>query len=367
MKVGIISRTIPPFDRGGIQTHVLELSKALADEGIEVHLFIIGDELKTKKIHVHPVKFIPLPRLTIGQYISFSINAVRILKRFSLDLIHGHSMYSFGYAMMKRAPYVITLHGTQLNEFCIGIKSGFNFNHAVTDLGSVLMELCSARRADKVIVVSEENRRDVIAQYKIEDEKIRVIPNGVHTSDFQQSSCDARDILFVGRLHERKGIALLLKAFVDVHREVRDARLIIVGSGEEEKRLKVLAKRLGIDKATEFKGFVSDQELKALYSTAGLFVLPSYYEGFGIVLIEAMASGLPLVSVRTGSAIELIENGKNGFITDYEGMADSIIKVLENDKLRKSMGEESLRRVKRYEWRNIARMTIDVYDEVLNQ
>ncbi len=140
-----------------------------------------------------------------------------------------------------------------------------------------------------------------------------------------------------------------------------------MGSGEYESRLKGLAKRLKLGKKNvQFLGFVPEKTLIEVYSKSSIFVLPSYYEGFGIVLIEAMSAGLPLVSVRTGGATEVIEEGKNGYLVDYDNMHEPLLKLLGDEKLRIRMGKESRKRVeKKYDWKKIAGDVIKVYKEVL--
>ncbi len=374
MKIGMIGRSIPPFDRGGIQTHIAELSRALAQKGVETHVFIVGQGskkpgkyIKKKNLYVHPIPCIPLPRLTLGEYLSFSLNVGRKIKTYDLDLIHGHSMYSFGYALVKKLPYVLTMHGTQLNEFRGSLHYGAHPNHVITDFSSMLMERYSGRKADKIIVVSNENRNDVIAQYGVPRDKIATIPNGVDVTRFSSSNCKSKTLIFVGRLHERKGIDKLLESFSKVIKEEKNAFLNIVGSGEDEIRLKDMAKKLGLRKKNlEFHGFVTEEELTKIYEGSSIFVLPSYYEGFGIVLIEAMSAGLPLVSVRTGGATEVIEEGKNGYLVDHDNMHEALLKLLGDEKLRVRMGRASRKMVeKEYAWDKIAGDVIKVYDEVL--
>jgi 1,4-alpha-glucan branching enzyme len=374
MKIGMIGRSIPPFDRGGIQTHIAELSKALADKGIETHVFIVGrgsrkpgKESKSENLFVHPIPCMPLPNLTLGEYISFSLNNARYIKKYNLDLIHGHSMYSFGYAMTKNLPYVLTMHGTQLNEFKQSMQYGASPNHILTDFASIIMERYSGRKADKIIVVSNENRQDVINQYNVPEEKIATIPNGVNVSRFKPSDCDSKTIIFVGRLHERKGIDKLLESFAKVISEDSEAKLKIVGSGEDEQRLKDLAKKLHLGKKNlVFLGFVPEKKLADVYSSSSIFALPSYYEGFGIVLIEAMSAGLPLVSVRTGGAVEVIEEGENGYLVDYDNMHEALLKLLGDKDLRVQMGIASREKVeKEYDWKRIADEVLKVYQEVL--
>jgi glycosyltransferase involved in cell wall biosynthesis len=374
MKIGMIGRSIPPFDRGGIQTHIAELSKAIADKGIETHVFIVGEgskkpgkEIKQQNLLIHPIRCFPLPSLTLGEYMSYSLNCARHVRQYDLDLIHGHSMYSFGYALTKKLPYIATLHGTQLNEFKNSMQYGASPNHIITDFSSMLMERYSGKKADKVIVVSQENRRDVISQYGIPSEKIVTIPNGVNVSRFHSSKCTSKTIISVGRLHERKGIDKLLESFSKVIQEEPEAVLKIVGSGEDEARLKSLAKKLKLgSKNVKFLGFVPEKELPGIYSSSSIFVLPSYYEGFGIVLIEAMSAGLPLVSVRTGGATEVIEEGKNGFIVNHKNIHEALLRLLNDEQLRVRMGRKSRNKVeKEYDWTKIAGQVIKTYDDLV--
>ncbi len=374
MKIGMIGRSIPPFDRGGIQTHIAELSKALAAKDVDTHVFIVGrgsakpgKELEDKNYHVHPIPCMPLPSLTLGEYFTYSLNTTRYLKKYDLDLVHGHSMYSFGYALTKNSPFVLTMHGTQLNEFKQSIQYGAHPNHIITDFSSMLMERYSGRKADKIIVVSNENKRDVISQYHVPEDKIVTIPNGVDVSKFKPSTCESKTIIFVGRLHERKGIDKLLENFSKVVLEEPEAKLKIVGSGEDEMRLKALAKKLNLNKRNvEFTGFISENDLYGMYTSASIFALPSYYEGFGIVLIEAMSAGLPLVSVKTGGAVEVIKEDKNGYVVDYNNMHEALLKLLNDKDLRKRFGQVSRKIVEeRYDWKIIAGKILKVYKEVL--
>ncbi len=366
MKVGMITRTIPPYDRGGIQTHTLELSKALQKEGVEVHLFAIADDGFVDGVQVHRVGFFPLPRLTIGQYLSFTLNSLRYIKKVDLDLIHGHSMYSFGYSLRKSKPFVLTLHGTQLNEIQATLRSRPNLNHLITDGVSMLMERYSANKADEIICVSKQNAQDAHVQYSIHSGKLHVVHNGVDPSRFRRSSLTSNEILYVGRLHERKGLYEFLGCFSDVLKEAPSTRFKIVGTGEEERRLKRRVKELNIDDNVEFTGYVDEKELPTQYSHASIFVLPSLYEGFGIVLLEAMASGLPIVALPSKGPSEVIENGRNGFLVDLDKMADVIVSMLQDRELLKRMGNTNFDVAReRFTWTSVAKQTKKIYERAL--
>jgi glycosyltransferase involved in cell wall biosynthesis len=381
MKIGMVTRTISPFDRGGIQRHVKEISKALVKEGVEVHVFIVGKVLGMNRalypntplretisedgIHLHPVSVIPLPRLTLGEYISYSLNAARHIKKFKLDLVHGQSMYSFGCAFRKEFPLVVTVQGPQIEEFRTILNSQATLNHIITDRTNVFLEAYSTKKADVVITDSEKSKRIVVEEYGVDEGKIRVIlKEGVHLDQYVQSTCEDNILLFVGRLHERKGLDLLLPIFKEVLKN-EEAVLRIVGSGEIERSLKLQAKALGIQNNVEFMGYLPDSEMQRQYSKASIFVSPSRYEGFGITLLEALASGLPLVATDTGISSQVVEENKNGFIVDHDNMYDAILKLLRDKGLRTRMGRRSREIARDYSWSSAAKRMISVYEELI--
>lgn len=367
MRVGMITRTIPPYGHGGIQTHVAELSAALAREGVDVHLFVMGEGLELDGVRIHPVKATPFPGISLGLYWTYTFNCAREVAGHELDVIHGHSMYSFGYSMRRdRIPYVATIHGTQLNELRHGLSSSLNMNHAITDTFTTYMEMYTTRVADRLIAVSDENKRDIVSQYGTDPAKVEVVPNGIVPERFKVSDCSSPTVISVGRLHERKRVDLLIDAFAEVVKRIPGARLKIVGTGSMEGKLRAQVRRLGLEDSVEMTGFVPDGDLPGHYRSASVFALPSAYEGFGIVLIEAMAAGLPCVSVRTGGAVEVIRDGWNGHLVEYDTMADALVKVLSDRKKRRRMGRNARKLVEeKYAWRKIARDVIRIYESVM--
>jgi glycosyltransferase involved in cell wall biosynthesis len=261
---------------------------------------------------------------------------------------------------------VVTCHGTQLNEYRATRATTRDPNHTTTDYISYRMERYSARRADLVIAVSEENRVDVVEQYDVPGDRMRVIPNGIRPERFKEARPEGPTILFVGRLHQRKGVDVLLRAMPEVREHVPDARLLVAGSGEREGQLKALKEELGLGDEVEFLGFVPDEDLPDLYARARVFTMPSLYEGFGIVMIEAMASSVPVVAFATGGAPEVIEDGSNGYLADVDTLADRLVRVLEDPAGAAAMGRRGRELVEaRYSWRAVARRTAEVYGEVV--
>ena len=363
----MVARTVPPVDRGGIQNHVLELATALTAQGVDVTAYLLkGDYPEDLPFRVEQVSYVPLPRLTAGQYVSFSLAAGRRLRGGDHDVVHGHSMYGWGAALSRTGPMVVTCHGTQLNEFRATRATTRDPNHTTTDYISFRMERYAARRADLVITVSEENRADVVEQYGVPGERMRVIPNGIRPDRFHEARPEGPTVLFVGRLHQRKGVDHLLRAMPAVLEHVPDARLLVAGSGEREADLKALKVELDLGDSVEFLGFVPDADLPDLYARASVFTMPSLYEGFGIVMIEAMASSVPVVAFATGGAPEVIEDGVNGHLADPATLADRLVDVLSDPAGAAAMGRRGRRLVEeRYSWEAVARRTAEVYGEVL--
>ncbi len=346
---------------------MMELAMALEAEGVDVTAYLLkGDYPEDLPFRVEQVPFVPLPRLTAGQYVSFSLAAGRRIQGGDHDVVHGHSMYGWGAALSRRGPMVVTCHGTQLNEYRATRATTRDPNHTTTDYISYRMERYAARRADAVIAVSEENRVDVVEQYGIPEDRMRVIPNGIRPERFHQARPEGPTILFVGRLHQRKGVDHLLRAMPKVRERVPEARLLVAGSGEREAQLKALKEELDLGDVVEFLGFVPDEDLPDLYASATVFTMPSLYEGFGIVMIEAMASSVPVVAFATGGAPEVIEDGVNGHLADPDTLADRLADVLGDPANAAAMGRKGRQLVEeRYSWRAVAKRTLSVYEEVV--
>lgn len=175
--------------------------------------------------------------------------------------------------------------------------------------------------------------------------KICVIPYSVSLGDYyiRRSPHDGINILYVGSLSSRKGVSYLLMAFSYILKALRgsDIRLIIVGDGRLRKQLEKLAGELKIRDKVYFIGFVEHHKLPRYYAMADIFVLPSLVEVFGIVLIEAMAMGKPIVSTTAMGPREVVKNGKSGFLVKPRNpheLARAILKLILNDKLREKMG-----------------------------
>jgi glycosyltransferase involved in cell wall biosynthesis len=227
-------------------------------------------------------------------------------------------------------------------------------------------------KADSIIAVSKHVGDDLVKNSRINKKLIHIIKNPIDIDRVNHLSNkdvaeeffneDAPIILGVGRLSKEKGFKYLLKAF-SLLREKSNARLVILGEGKEEANLKELSINLGIDKKVFFLGF-KDNPYKYMKRST-IFVLPSLYESFGLVMIEAMACGIPVIATNSYVGIEdIIEHEKNGLIipvADENALAESILRLLDDMELRLSMSEEAKKNIRKF---SIERIT-DQYKAVL--
>jgi len=180
-------------------------------------------------------------------------------------------------------------------------------------------------------------------------------------------------ILYVGRLVDFKHVDWLIQAFANVLKEVPDAKLKIVGGGPERGNLEALVRKLGLQKYVTFTGLTPTYEaVTRYYKESEVFVLPSTVEGEAIVLKEAMATSLPLIAMNIpGSGVlSLMRDEENGFLLDPgrpEFIAEKLVQLLQNEKLRKRMGAAGRKFVEKYDWDVIAERTLRVYQETIEE
>jgi glycosyltransferase involved in cell wall biosynthesis len=234
------------------------------------------------------------------------------------------------------------------------------------------------RRASRIIAISEQTRRDLIAAYGLPPEKITVIYEAADPR-FRPQSAESvaavraryglpnRYLLFVGTIEPRKNLTTLLEAFSGIRNREPRTKLVIVGrKGWLYEGFFRRLRALGLEGEVLFTGFVPDEDLPALYSAADLFVFPSLYEGFGLPPLEAMACGTPVVCSNTSSLPEIVGEAALTFDPlDAEEMSATIEEALDDAALREEMREKGLRQAAKFSWEKTAQETFQVYQEVV--
>ena len=211
------------------------------------------------------------------------------------------------------------------------------------------------RILSRIIANSQETKRTILAKNKslVPEDKIKVIYNGIQTSEFSsdvkplyKGEPDKLILGCAGRLSVEKGHQYLLEMLVHLKEKEIPCKLLLAGSGKLAESLKSRAKRLGVDEMVDFLGFV--EHMPAFYSSLDIFLLPSHYEGFGYVLIEAMASRIPVVAFDVKSSSEIVEHGINGYLVppgQVHELALRVMELAEDEPLRRKMGQKGRARV----------------------
>jgi len=281
--------------------------------------------------------------------------ATRLVQSGPFDLCHcwaGWPPGVLGYRLRSSLPYLVSLRGSDV--------PGYSARLALLD--PLVFRRLSKRvwgEAGAVIAVSEDLRQ--LAHQTCPDVDIQVIPNAADTVRFTPGAeADAYTVLFVGRLIPRKRIGDLLTAFRDVRERIRSARLVIVGDGPEADRLKAMARAMALEDAVRFTGGLHRDALPDLYRSASVFVLPSQHEGMSNALLEAMASGLPVVT--TISTPKLLDgNGVAVSPGRPSQIAEALLRYGLDPELRRAHGRRSRELAEETSWSAVAQWYLGVY------
>jgi len=298
------------------------------------------------------------------------IELPRILSRHKVDLLHSPH---FLLPLLRPCPAVATIHDV------IYLACQQDLPSRVGQLYYRAMMNACARTAARIITDSEHSRSEIVRYLRADPDKIDVIYPGVDTS-FQRVTdavqlaavrsrfgIDREFILCVGIYKLRKNHAGLLRAFRRFLEGGAEAQLVIAGPmAEGESTLRQLAAELGVTEQVIFTGFVSDADLRALYSAARIYVCPSLYEGFGFTVLEAMACGAPVVCSHATSLPEVAGEAALYFDPyNPEDMARQLGRVFSDEALRASLIEQGRQNLQRFNWAETARQTLAVYHQAL--
>jgi glycosyltransferase involved in cell wall biosynthesis len=228
--------------------------------------------------------------------------------------------------------------------------------------------LSYCKLADRIVVNSEYMRNNVVVWYRINRDKVVVIPNGVNLKMFTESGSSLKldgvpSILYIGHLSRLKGVDILISAIAQLRTKFPNIKLHLVGRGNT-RGLALLAKNEGIEKNVIFHSWTKQSLTPSYYKGADICVFPSRQEGFGIVILEAMASGIPIIASDIPSFRELISNGVDGRLfksEDSKALSKEITSLYEDPLLRKELSNNASEKVKMYSWEKVAEKYISLY------
>jgi len=404
-RVLILSWEYPPVIEGGLARHVRKLAEELVAQGVAVDVLTRGATAPLAEgsdapgepaapaagyateeragVRVHRV---PEPRWPrdldrfVGWVERMNADMLRagsaLAEEHAYALVHGHDwlVAPAGAALAERlgVPYLTTIHATEH-----GRHQGWVQDQPQAHIHGV--EQWMARRADSVIVCSHYMRGHVADIFDIDESRITVIPNGIDPRDLRPvgdlealraefAASHERLVVLVGRLVYEKGFQLALDALPGVLERVGNVRFLVAGSGTHEQELRAQAQRLGLLEHGAFLGWIGDDALHSLYRIADLCVVPSLYEPFGLVALEAMASGCPCIVADTGGLREVVPAGERVGLRfnggDPEHLGVMIERLLLDAPLRERLVAEASEHVLRFDWSDVARRTRGVYRDL---
>ncbi len=376
----------PPRIIGGLARVVEALSRQLANDKWEVHV-VTADHPDTPEhdvidgVHVHRVKNqtdTTPDFLTWVHRLNFGMlqHAIQLHRKHPFSIVHAHDWMVTDAAWTIKSgcgiPLVATIHATEAGRMH-GIHNDLNrYIHQ--------LEWRLTFESWEVIVNSHSMHAELQRLFGMPKDKIVVIPNGTDpdTFDFpfdpgpmrsQYAGPHEQIILYVGSLVNEKGVQVLLDAAPKILSGSPGTRFLIVGTGYYMDNLKNQARALGIDNYVRFLGYVDDDSLKRFFKISDVVCIPSLYEPFGIVALEGMAAGKPVVTSDTGGLTDFVEHGVTGMTTytgDSNSLAWGINEVIRNPDMAKRMAKDAYEKVQHiYNWKVIAKRTEELYEKVL--
>ena len=371
MKIALVS----PYDfahPGGVPSHIASLERHLTQMGHEVKIIAPS----SKAITTFGDRFIPIgkprPIPSSGSIVRISISLrlastiKEVLEREKFDIVHLHEpfmvMLCSAVLRFSNAVNIGTFHAADGNP---GYKWGW-------PIGTMLLKRRRRKLNGKIAV----SRSAMNYASKYVPGQYEIIPNGVDIERFSpevapmEQYCDGKqNILFLGRLEHRKGLKYLLEAYQLVKREIPDSRLIVVGPGTKLLGgYKRWVKRNHLEDVV-FVGYISEEDKPRYFKTADIYCAPSTgHESQGIVLLEAMAVGTPIVASNLEGYADVVTHGQEGLLVPPKNSAElakALVFLLKDKSLRQEMGARGRITAEQYSWERVARMVCDYYMRVL--
>ena len=401
--------TLGGKDTGGMNVYVRELSRELGRRGIAVDVFT-----RSQDPHVPPIRWFggnaraihvpagpeqPLDKKALWRYMpdfATQVRRIAAVDGLHYDLVHSHYWLSALVARDLRdggwdAPIVHMFHTLAAMKEAVGHERGYR-----EDRRRLEAEREIVGSVDAIVAATPLDREQMIAHYQAPAERIHVVPPGVNLDLFRPipleearvhvgTPCEPCEeshvLLYVGRMDPLKGVDDLLRAMPYVIQDLpadwacRTCLALVGGDAassdeslrREMARLETLKEELGIEALATFLGRRDQDELPYYYSAADICIVPSYYESFGMVALESLACGTPVVASRVGGLTYIVEDGVNGFLVPQgapTAFAHRVSQLLDDCQLRRQMGFYGMEMAKDYAWPRIADRILALYETV---
>lgn len=389
VRVLMLSWEYPPLVVGGLGRHVDSLARELARAGHDVQVVTRGEKdqvvdevvegVRVRRAAVDPlaIDFTTESLLAWAQASEHALlrAALPLVRRRRPDIVHAHdwlvAQSGVTLAAAARAGLVATIHATEAGRHQGWLPAPLN--RAIHSVESWL-----ARSADEVITCSRTLRGEAAELFDLDPTRVHVVPNGVDVSRWratpgalaaarERHAGDGPLLVYAGRLVHEKGVQTLLAALPALRKRHPGLRLAVVGTGTHEQALHQRARTLRIARSVDWIGFAAAAEVAALLGAADVAIVPSLYEPFGIVALEAAAARTPVVAARTGGLVDLADDGvvAAGFgAGDVGELVEAVHGVLADpDRTRRAVARASRVLARDYTWTAVAEHTAGIYRE----
>jgi D-inositol-3-phosphate glycosyltransferase len=394
--------TLGGKDTGGMNVYVRELTRYLGQRGVQVDVFTRSQDehvphvlhdlgYGNRVVHVPAGPETPLSKVEMAGYLPQFVEGIcdfAAAKGLKYDLIHSHYWMSGIAARDLKAawniPVVHMFHTLGLMKQRVARTPGeAEGDYRLEGEKEVL------RLADRIVAATPAELAQLQWLYQADTRKVVIIPPGVDISRFYPihpdeakevigvPPCD-KTLLFVGRIEPLKGVDTLIQAICLMQDKRVYVCLVVIGGdvdsdtdspNDEMERLKTMREQAGLQDLVTFLGKRSQDTLPYYYSAAEAVVVPSHYESFGMVALEAMACGTPVVASQVGGLAFLVRDGVTGYtvpVDEPQALADRLTALVQDSALRHKLGEQALQEARQYAWENIAARMIELYQQVLD-
>jgi 1,2-diacylglycerol 3-alpha-glucosyltransferase len=372
MHVAIFTDTYHP-QINGVVTSIDLFTEELRKRGHEVHIFCPADKRLRRDKYIHPInsfEFKPYPEYRVG--LPFPLKIYLQLKKIDPEILHLQSPASIGalglyLGGIMNIPVIASYH-TILGEYLEYLPGNriLRFRKLNKKIVDKYIQFFY-NHSDKIIVPGEQTKKILLDNDVIKS--IEVIPTGIRTGKYWKTkNLGSRiKILHVGRLCKERSVDEIIEAFKKLNGTL-DCELIIVSKGPAEKELKNLVKKLKIESRVNFTGYINEEEKIRLYNTSDLFVTASTTDTQGLVALEAMATGIPVIAANAVGAIDYIQNDYNGLLFEphnIDDLADKMLSVLSSPELKEKLVENGFKTAKELDIEKCVERLEAVYRETL--
>lgn len=399
MNILRIARNFPSLRRikYGIEPTVYYVSREQVQMGLDVHIICKGSPQEKKYEEIDGIK---VHRVSSPFDLTMLHRLLRLSKELQIDIIHSHATSGFPYAIKRKIfrnrrsghCYLVHIHGTTKGILQAWSKTPSNIlnkemiGRRIKICFSIMKENVSWKGADALITNSQFLKKELPNIYAIPKERIHVVYNGVDLQTFcprnsknvilKKHGLDPKSliILYLGGFRPVKGPLYIIKAIEKIHKENKDIKILFVGGKNpldirHQEAMMKLTRELRENGSIHMIENIPHVQLPDYYSAADAVVVPSIYDAFPKVILEAMACGTPVVASAVGGIQELISHGKTGILVkpaDPEELAEAITAIVSDPELRNKISDDAKKMVKeRFTWEHVAENTLAVYEKLL--